>query len=183
MNRDEIKTLLMLITRAFPRFEVNPEVVDLWFAINGKWPVVVVKPAVLEFLSSASEWPPTPGQINQACEIRALPRLLRQSADEALLDTTDSLLLHEAREFANKIIGDNARVQYRTPEELAKANHIRRMQWEKVFKARFIEKQQEARSLVRDGLTPERAIAKAVGDGGIVKIPEGILHKLSRLVA
>lgn len=66
MTRDEVKLLVMGVKAVFQsRFEVTPELLDMWQAVLGAQSYADGQQAVLVFLSGDNKFPPLPGEINQ----------------------------------------------------------------------------------------------------------------------
>lgn len=65
MTRNELKEIFGVIQAVFPHWVVTKATFDVWGAIVGKCSVEQAQAAVIEYLSEAHGFAPTPGQIFQ----------------------------------------------------------------------------------------------------------------------
>ncbi len=65
MNREETKQILMAIRAIFQSFNVTGETVSVWETVLSPHDYTPISEALMQYLSSAEKFPPTPGQLIQ----------------------------------------------------------------------------------------------------------------------
>lgn len=112
-------------------------------------------------------------------EIRAelLPPSLKVTGREALhLYQTNKILFLDASSYADRAAPPVSE-QFSSPEELDKAQRIRKAIWEREFIERYERQKEQALRLVVKGIEPKKAILEVVGRGGLVPIAVEICHR------
>ena len=91
INRPEFAAVMAMIEAGYPRWVPKKDTVSVYYEVLGDLPLDLLQAAVLQWISSDSPWPPSPGQLRAAAFKLIEHTERRLTAGEAWKEALDKI--------------------------------------------------------------------------------------------